>query len=463
MLPPRFAIRAVLAAALATVPGGLAAAGASAQSAPPQLHYGSSCAQFLPPPTLHFTGSLLPGEYGAVHVAGAPPGGFVILHIGTSNTTSSFGPLPLDLNGIAGIPPGCQLLTSGNYRIILNAKPDGTLKMGFKIPSSLGSDLYFQWAVIESVSPLSIVLTQGLHVSLNTNPALHPVIIAPSVVVDEDGDGSQAVLLDGSDSHTHEPGSVLTGWTWKEGLATLGTAPVVTATLPLGSHTTALLIQDDHAPPNTLMAVHTLDVVPASAVPGVSARYFDSGTADPATLIDSPPADADWAEILPALAVADGGGTVGGSPYAGQLLVQLRGTVALPASGSWTFAGSGGTARKLWVDGVLAAGPLALEAGNHALEARFAVPTTASLPLTVTLAPDGGPAGPIAAALLTHDQTLEPPVINLLTPATGTTAGGNAIQLDGLFFAPNASVLVHWGAQTLSAANGLEIEPDRIA
>ena len=163
MGPLRSAAGAVLAAALL-------AAGARAQDDPPQLLYGSACGQFLPPPTLHFTGSLLPGEFGAIHVAGAPPGGFVILHIGTSNTTSPFGPLPFNLNGINGIPPGCQLLTSGNYRIVLNAKPDGTLKMGFKIPSTLGSDLYFQWAVIESASPLSIVLTQGLHVSLNTNP-----------------------------------------------------------------------------------------------------------------------------------------------------------------------------------------------------------------------------------------------------------------------------------------------------
>ena len=126
--------------ALALAALSLLAGAPAAQDEPPQMLYGSACGQFLPPPTLHFTGSIVPGEYGAIHVAGAPPGGFVILHIGTSNTTSSFGPLPFNLNGIAGIPSGCQLLTSGNYRIILNAKPDGTLKMGFKIPSTLGSD-----------------------------------------------------------------------------------------------------------------------------------------------------------------------------------------------------------------------------------------------------------------------------------------------------------------------------------
>ena len=129
----------------------------------------------------------MPGEYGAIHVAGAPPGGFVIIHIGISNTTSAFGPLPFNLNGINGIPPGCQLLTSGNYRIILNAKPDGTLKMGFKIPSALGSDLFFQWAVVESVSPLSIVL----HVIALIFAVIHSVTffnLTPRVIVVYKGD-----------------------------------------------------------------------------------------------------------------------------------------------------------------------------------------------------------------------------------------------------------------------------------
>ena len=81
---------------------------------------------------------------------------------------------------------------------------------------------------------------------------------------------------------------------------------VVSAELAPGSHTVALLILDDHAPPNTLMDVHTLAVVPPTAVPGISARYFDSGAADPATLLANPPATADWAEIRPTLEVGDG-------------------------------------------------------------------------------------------------------------------------------------------------------------
>lgn len=439
------------------------ASGAHAQDDPPQLPYGPACSQLAAAPTLHFTGSLLPGEYGAIHLAGAPPGGFVILHIGTSNTTSSFGPLPFNLSGFAGVGPGCQLLTSANYRIVLNAKLDGTLKMGFKIPSALGSDLYFQWAVFESLAPVSLVFTQGLHVSLNTNPSLHAVIVAPQVVVDSDGNGSEPVLLDGSDSHTHEPGHVLAGWTWKNGLTTLGTSPVVSVNLPLGLHTIALVIGDDHLPVNTLMAVQTIAVVPATAVPGVSARYFGSGAADPATLIDAPPGAADWAQTLPTFEVADGGGTVGGSPFTGQVMVQLAGQVSLPASGSWTFAAGGGSSRKLWIDGALAGGPLVLAAGEHDVLARYAVPTRASLPLTITLAQGGGPPAPIDAAQLTHDESIEPPVINALTPGSGTTAGGNAMQIDGLGFAPASSVLVHWGGQTLSAATGLDVEPDRIS
>ncbi|MHC5212522.1 MAG: Kelch repeat-containing protein [Planctomycetota bacterium] len=450
----------VMARSLAVLAALLALATASAAQG---VLYGDACGDILPPPTISYSGSTLPGEFGGISVGGAPPNALVVLHIGSSDTDSNFGPLPFSLDGIAGVAPGCSLLGSSEIRLILNAKPDGTLKMGFKLKDTLGSDLYFQWAVVESLSPLSISLTEGLHVSLATNPLMHVVILAPDVAVDHDGDGSATVLFDGADSHTHELGHVLSGYTWKQGATILGTDSVITADLPLGTHGISLLIADDNTPAHTLMDTHVVQVVPATAVPGVSARYHDSGLAAPATLLDAPPATADWTEILGTPCVGDGGGTVGNSPYAGQVMVRLQATVDLPSAGSWSFGASGGTGRRLLVDGLPVTGPLVLAAGPHALDARFAVPDTGSLPLQVTAVLGVGQPTLLESAWLTHDQTVLAPVINQLTPSVGAKVGGNAIVIDGQGFFPETSVVVHWGGQDLTVADGLDIQADRIA
>jgi N-acetylneuraminic acid mutarotase len=452
LLPAHGALRTLL--ALLALASGVPAQG---------VLYGDACHDLLPAPSISYEGSTLPGEFGGISVAGAPPGALVVLHIGSSDSTSNFGPLPFSLDGIAGVAPGCALLGSGEIRLILNAKPDGTLKMGFKLKPALGSDLYFQWAVVESLSPLSISLTRGLHLSLATNPLMHVVILAPEIAVDHDGDGFATVLLDGADSHTHELGHLLAGHTWKEGATILGTDPVITADLALGSHEIALLIADDNQPAHTLMDTHVVQVVPVTAVPGVSARYHDSGAADPATLLDAVPPVADWTEILPTTFVGDGGGSVGGSPFSGQVLVRLQANVVLPVAGTWSFAANGGSARRLLLDGVPVTGPAVLSAGPHALDARFAVPSTAGLPLQVSAALGGGQPAPPEPAWLTHDQSVLAPVINQLTPDVGTTAGGNAIVLDGQGFFPKAGVIVHWGGQQLKLADGLDIAPERIA
>jgi len=424
--------------------------------------YGSGCSGPLSAPTISYSGSFTPGESAAIQLAGAPPSAFVFLYVGTSDSTSPFGPLPIDLTGVPGVQPGCQFLTSGQTRLVLNAKPDGTLKLGFKVPSTQGSDLYFQWVVFEQLAPVSAVLTQALHVSLVTNSQLHAVILAPDVVVDHDGDGSETVVLDGSDSHTHELGHVLTGWNWKENGKPLSTSQVASVPLALGSHPISLLIADDHVPKNTLLALHTVQVVTAASVPGVFARYNDTGPANPATLLDNPPALPDWAEIIDTLAVADGGGTVGGSPFAGPVLVRLDAMLDLPAAGVWQFVATGGSDRRLYLDGALVTGALNLQAGTHALEARFAVPSLAALPVAVSAAIGGGAPQPIDAALLTHDETMTPPVLNTVMPDSGALTGGTAITLEGTGFFPDYAVTVHWGDVNLGQADGLVITPSSI-
>lgn len=50
----------------------------------------------------------------------------------------------------------------------------------------------------------------------------HSVTGGPYTVVDTDGDGVEVVLVDGSESHTHGLGQILTSFTWKKGAAVLG-------------------------------------------------------------------------------------------------------------------------------------------------------------------------------------------------------------------------------------------------
>ena len=83
-------------------------------------------------------------------------------------------------------------------------------------------------------------------------PVLHVVIDAEDTVVDYDGDGSEDVVLDGSTSHTHEPGKSLVAHEWTEGPTPLGSGPLIVPSFPLGPHTVTLTIFDDNVPSDSL-------------------------------------------------------------------------------------------------------------------------------------------------------------------------------------------------------------------
>ncbi|HEX5011281.1 MAG TPA: IPT/TIG domain-containing protein, partial [Planctomycetota bacterium] len=423
--------------------------------------YGSGCGG-ASEPAIGVAGSIVPGQKAQITLTGAPPGAFVLFLLGSSDTTSAYGPLPLDLSAFSGFQPSCQLLTSASVQILLNAGRQGSLKLSFKLPASMGSDLYAQWVVVQSVSPLSAVMTAGAHVCLQTSADVHAEIVAPASIVDWDGDGQQAVTLDGSTSHTHEVGHLITSWTWKLDGEPAGVTSVIAPKLPLGPHLATLLVGDDHVPPNTALALHSFDVVPPTAAPGVLARYYGSGAADPANLLDNEPLAADFSEVLDAALVPDNGGFVGGSPFTGQCLVTLDCNVSLPSAGSWTFSLQGGSQTRLYVDGVLTLGPLQLAAGTHVIEARYAVPGAAVLPLSVLLAQGGGAPAPLDPAGLSYDAAASGPVIDAITPPDGSLAGGNVVVLDGVGFFPAASTHVLWGDAVLGLADGLDIQADQI-
>ncbi len=421
--------------------------------------YGTGCGPA--PPGIAVSGSIIPGQKTQVSLSGAPPGAFAIFLLGTSDSSSVYGPLPLDLSAFPDFASGCRLLTSAETQLLLNAGPLGTLKLSFKLPSTLGSDLYAQWAVVQSFSPLTVVMTPAAHICLQTNPDVHAVIVAPGAVVDWDGNGVASIALDGSTSHTHEAGQAIASWTWKLDGEAAGSGPILTPTVALGPHVATLTAGDDGVPPDTALASHAFQVLPVTQAPGALARYYGSGAADPAQLLDAEPVAADFAEVLDEPLVPLQDGFVGGSPYTGQCMVTLDATLSLPQGGAWSFVAVGGSQTRLFVDGAPASGVLSLPAGAHALEARYAVPDISVLPLTLA-ATLGGQPQDVATLLAGYDASASGPVINAITPADGSVAGGNVVVLDGLGFFPAASTQVQWGDVTLTAASGLDIQPTQI-
>jgi len=291
------------------------------------------------------------------------------------------------------------------------------------------------------------------------DPYLHVVMDGPRWVVDYDEDGSEPLALDGTGSHTHEPGHALSAYEWRIGGQVLSTTTALATTLASPETRIELEIFDDNVPAHSLEDHVDARLVPPDEVPGVLARYYDASASGAEALLDAVPSAADHVEQRPSLNVG-GTGTVGGSPFTGNVLVQLDGRVRIDKQGIYTFTALGGAAHRLIVDGVTVTQPLLLIAGEHALEARFAVDSLANLPLDVTLT-TGGAGGPIAAEALEHDETLVAPVIHAMTEG-GALAGGEPITIDGFGFFPPAQVVVHWGDQDLIAADFTGLSPTRI-
>jgi glucose/arabinose dehydrogenase/N-acetylneuraminic acid mutarotase len=292
------------------------------------------------------------------------------------------------------------------------------------------------------------------------DPFLHVVIDAPPWVVDYEGAGSVDVALGGSGSHTHEIGRHLASWTWKEGATTLGTTEDIVTPLGLGAHTVSLTIADDNTPPRTLTDSADIDAYPITGVGGALARYYPAGSTPLATLIDAPPASPGFVEVLPALQISSAANKIGGSPFTTNVLAVLTGIFHASTAGAHQFVLQGGSATRLFLDGGLVNGPVTLSAGPHTLEVRFAIPSAASLPASVVVQVNGGPAVPLNKLNTTHDHTNLAPFINSVS-GTSFASGGGAITLSGLGFFPSSSVNVVWNGQTIST--GVAVTPTVIS
>jgi len=292
------------------------------------------------------------------------------------------------------------------------------------------------------------------------DPFLHVVIDGPSYAVDYDGTGGEGVLLDGGGSHTHEPGHSLTAYTWRLDGVIVSTTTALSGLFSLGETEVELEITDDNTPPRSLTSHADIRVVPPDEVPGVLARYYDARASGAAALLDTVPPAADFVEQRPTLQVT-GAGQVGGSPFTQAVMVRLVGRLTLATSGLHTFTATGGSARRLYIDGALVSAPILLIPGTYDIEARFAVESLSELPLEVRVGA-GGPPQAILTSQLQHDETNVVPVIHGMTES-GVIAGGSPVAIDGFGFFPAQDVVVHWGDVDLDAGDFTQLTPQHIA
>jgi len=280
---------------------------------------------------------------------------------------------------------------------------------------------------------------------------LHPVIsYAPDLVVDYDQDGSEDVALFGYESHTHEPGQALVAHEWKQDGVPFSASVDTALAAPLGATLVELTITDDKPTPNAATEGLDLVVHQPDGVPGVLLAYYD-GLGDPAALLDAVPSFVDFMERADLPEVVDQGGQVGGSPFSGDVMVQLSVRFDVPSLAFYEFVLTGGDGSRVFVDDQPFSGEHRLISGQHDLEVRFAVTSLADLPLGVGVKVDGR-ADTSWLSSLVHDVRFVAPVLHTM-PTVGSELGGNLIALEGFGFFPQDQVTVHWGATDLLSAD----------
>lgn len=292
------------------------------------------------------------------------------------------------------------------------------------------------------------------------HPFLHVVITAPAVVVDFDQDGSEAVFVEGHDSHTHELGQTLAAFEWRENGQLLASTDDATLDLAIGDHNITLTIFDDNVPPEQLSLSQMIKVVGPDAVPGALVRYYPTTPGNAGNLLDAVPSNASFGEVIDTLDLASNNGRIGTSPYSADVMIRVNARIAVAQAGNYEFVRTGGAATRMFVNGASASGPVSLGVGTHSIEARFAVNSLSNLPLQITSRFNGAAATTIGAALISHDETSLTPIINT-APDTGTEAGGNLIRITGLGFVPLNQIVVHWGGTNISGA-ALTVTPTSV-
>lgn len=274
---------------------------------------------------------------------------------------------------------------------------------------------------------------------------LHPVPDSrPTFVIDYDKDGTETVDLLGAESHTHEPGHSLVGFDWKIDGVPTSTAIDFSHVFSVGSSTVSLTVADNNGPANTATDTRLIEVYPVDAVPGSLVEYYDGSVTSEIVLLDNLPAAPDYISRLQGLSLEPNGMTIGASPLTDHAMVRFIGMFEITTARTLEFVAIGGAGHRVYVDNVLQSGPVALAAGSHDIDVRFAVTSLADLPVRVEVMEGGSRAMDIESSIA-HDEESIAPVIHAM-PSIGSDLGGNRIEIMGFGFFPESQTVVHWGA-----------------
>jgi hypothetical protein len=197
-------------------------------------------------------------------------------------------------------------------------------------------------------------------------------------VTDTDGNGRQAIALDGSGSW--DDGQIVS-WVWSEGVVQLATGAQARINLAQGTHTLTLTVTDDEG----LQAQDEVVVtVNPSYTAGLLAEFFDFSVAL-ATIPNLSGLTPDLSRTDSQINYASTGGTWTGLPpaMANTFASRHTGYVLIPGTGTYTFYLNSDDGSKLWIDGALLinndglhsmreySAAVAMSAGYHSIRVEF--------------------------------------------------------------------------------------------
>ena len=166
----------------------------------------------------------------------------------------------------------------------------------------------------------------------------------------------------------------------------MGTAADINVPLSLGRHTVQLTIGDDNTPPRTASTTATVTVTPVDIVPGALTSYYQSNDIPLGTLIDSLLASPGYMEVIPSLQINNIAGNIGGSSFTSNVVAVMDWKLKVATAGSYQFTFNGSGPTRMFVNGTLLTGPIFLTSGTYSMQARFAIPSSSTLPRKSLLA-----------------------------------------------------------------------------
>lgn len=351
---------------------------------------------------------------------------------------------------------GAQVLT--DLDIFKEAGGNRALRKTFNATVADGSlDLGFIHQIEDpKIAAIEVVRQQGQHMA-------HAVAGADQTVIDEDGDGSATVTLDGSYSHTHAAGKTITNYAWTEWNAALAGGAVATVNLAVGAHPITLTVTDSGG--DTATDVVVVVVASPTSAPGLTGYYYNLARNTPSVLPDLNRLTPDFAQLERNLDSSSARGPFRGTPYSDDFAASYRGFITTSRAGTYRFGLESDDGSRLYLDDKLVidhdgphgmakkTGLVDLTAGRHSIRVDF-FEARGGAGLRLYWKRPRLPEAVVPAHALTHDRSAELPVINSLSPTDGAAAGGNTVTLTGFGFVfPSSETAVTFGGTKVASSH----------